>query len=62
MTRKDYERIARAIAKVRAEWDGDNYVLPAIDAMAGELAEECRQDNARFDRARFLKAAGVTRG
>lgn len=48
MTRKDYELIARAIA---ADADTSTLVQRIADALAS--------DNAAFDKARFLKAAGA---
>lgn len=65
MTRKDYVAIAAAIMAARRDiklkepheshadmWDGASLA-------AEHIAEVMAADNPRFDRARFLKAAGV---
>ena len=53
MSRKDFELIASIIR--------DLSVLPAdVRALvAGKFATELSNTNARFDRARFLRACGV---
>jgi len=63
VTRKDYVLIAAALAEAR------NYSISrsahpesyfhGCDAVAYEIANSLGKDNPRFDRARFLKAAGV---
>jgi hypothetical protein len=58
MTRKDYVLIAEALASVRNEYADApmrNTHTDCCEAVADALA----RDNARFDRARFLKACGV---
>jgi hypothetical protein len=55
MTRKDFELIAAVLNKFTAE-DG---VVVERDAMAYDLADALGADNPRFDRRRFLIAAGV---
>lgn len=65
MSRKDYEAIAAAIRvemlvaedfdEEAGTWVGRN----AIVALAERLASILAGDNPRFDRERFLKAAGV---
>ena len=50
MTRKDYQ----AVARVLAENPGEN-----CDQIAAELAKTFAEGNPRFDRDRFLRAAGV---
>lgn len=64
MTKKDYIIIARSIwrsgyikdkNKVRQEAKESMRRLIAID-----LATEMKQDNIRFDRARFMEACGLT--
>jgi len=57
MTRKDYVAIAAAIKN--APWS-DGMTEEFIEsAIANAIADVFEQDNARFDRARFLKACGV---
>jgi hypothetical protein len=55
MTRKDYQLIASVLNKFTGE-QGD---VVERDAMAYDLADALAQDNPRFDRLRFLVAAGV---
>lgn len=70
LSRKDYEDVAGALVEARPEgWaaqSGSHYVRgygegesDAIDCVAGKLADVFAADNPRFDRARFLRAAGV---
>ena len=57
MTRKDYVRLAAALHKARGYCETDNQrrgVERAVLCIAAELAA----DNPRFDRARFIAAAG----
>ena len=59
MTRKDYVLIAGAIA-----WSLDHHCDTILERhgaaeTAREIARVLEQDNPRFDRERFLKAAGV---
>jgi len=57
MTRKDYILIAAAL---KAAYDETYHTVHAgIDAAAVALADALGRDNPRFDRERFLKAAGV---
>lgn len=65
MTRKDYEAIALLIrAQQRpSKPDPDGYVAEhnnAVENAAFALSYYMEADNPRFDRARFLKACGVT--
>lgn len=61
MTRKDYEKLAAAMKHCKPESHVDpiaDYQWQAdVQAIAGVLAA----DNPRFDRKRFLAAAGVER-
>lgn len=66
MTRKDYVLIAAALKEARdmLAANGANLTrtqcsLNGADASAIELADALSRDNPRFDRERFLKAAGV---
>lgn len=62
MTRKDYVALADAFrnarrpAGVRVELSDHNR---GVDWAARNVADVLAQDNPRFDRARFLAAAGV---
>lgn len=64
MTRKDYVLIAAALftARMQVEDIGPAHraiVLRAFDEATRKLADSLGSDNPRFDRERFLKAAGV---
>lgn len=60
MTRKDYVLIAAAIKEARAVYKpGTHAESIAIETVADHIAVELGRDNQRFDRERFLKAAGV---
>lgn len=58
MTRKDYVLIAAAIKAVTEEHSADS-VVNGITWTAERIADALARDNPRFDRERFLKAAGV---
>jgi hypothetical protein len=55
MTRKDYIIIASVLKNFQS--DGGDVI--ERDAMAYDLADALAADNPRFDRLRFLVAAGV---
>ena len=55
MTRKDYVAIAEVIADAKDRFNMDG----AGQYITGRLADMLAADNPRFDRERFLKAAGV---
>jgi hypothetical protein len=57
MTHKDYVLIAAAL-KSSSE-DGAFSIDEMVRNIAHRLAESLALDNPRFDRGRFLKAAGV---
>jgi len=57
MTRKDYVMIAQTISNM--DECIDSYSLRVL---AEAFAIELKEDNARFDRARFLTACGVKEG
>lgn len=63
MTRKDYIRIAAALnGRTKHNATDETYREgwhAATSACAHALADTLAQDNPRFDRERFLKAAGV---
>lgn len=56
MTRKDYILIAAAIASMPTHAPA---LRTARESAARVLADALAADNPRFDRGRFLKAAGV---
>jgi hypothetical protein len=60
VTRKDYVLLAEAlkIPKIPPALNERQYALGRIDA-ALHVADALARDNPRFDRERFLKAAGV---
>lgn len=68
MTRKDYELIARVVSQVEpnvtvTRYCGDDVDRPHVtmrDRLAHAFADELAAENPRFDRARFLKACGVS--
>ena len=61
MTRKDYILIAGALKAARSSDTLPNLAIyhNGIDNAAHQLADALGRDNPRFDRERFLKAAGV---
>lgn len=65
MTRKDYQAIAEAIAKVRADRRAPNGgMLPqevrhVIEEIEDALAEVFAKDNPRFDASKFIGACGL---
>lgn len=65
MTRKDYQAIANAIAKVRADRKAPNGgLLPlevrhTIEEIEDALVLVFESENPRFDRARFLSACNL---
>jgi len=61
MTRKDYVLIAAALREARSNYSLPNVAIyhNGIDNAAHRLADALGRDNPRFDRERFLDAAGV---
>lgn len=65
MTRKDYIKIARAIANTpdgyawRLE-EQKTAVSIALRGLTYQIADILAEDNPRFDRARFVEACGIT--
>lgn len=55
MTRKDYVAIASAISAVRPYSNSPEF-QSAIDMVTGALSQVMIEDNARFDRQRFIAA------
>lgn len=54
MTRKDYQRIARALRTLR---DPTNATLQGVvDVVAASIARELEADNPRFSKQRFIEA------
>jgi hypothetical protein len=62
MTKKDYTRIARAIAKTRAYYakyyGEESSILEIVEDVAIEIGKELSADNPRFYPAQFMKACG----
>lgn len=58
MTRRDYIVIAKAIANAREECEQQS-ADAALDQVAENLADALAEESDRFDRERFLKAAGA---
>ena len=58
MSRKDYNKVAEilATANINADHEAATNTLMNV---ASDLALYFKQDNARFDRSRFLTACGV---
>ena len=59
MTRKDYELIASVLADLNADFNNGGDDTISLQLVATELAETLAAENPRFDRERFLIAAGV---
>ena len=64
MTRKDYIALADALRKARRDntrppRNGLSEHNRGVDWAARNIADELARDNPRFDRQRFLEAAGV---
>lgn len=63
MTRKDYELIAQLIRDQLDAASNDSakeHAHAYLGALAKDMAHEFAANNPRFDRARFLKACGVS--
>lgn len=58
MTKKDYERIAAALAASKMDRPTDAQIVQHRFSCA-RIADALAADNTRFDRARFLAACGV---
>lgn len=59
MTRKDYIAIAKMIHATINSFDNGDRAEIGAEMAARNIADVMQQDNARFDRARFLKACGI---
>jgi hypothetical protein len=59
MTRKDYVAIAAAIRRIMDSNGRNDVEKGAVSDAAHYIADAMRDDNARFDRARFLEACGI---
>jgi hypothetical protein len=67
MTRKDYIRFAAMLKDARINLLSEDYFQPgykhtwnkSINLVISRTADIFAADNARFDRAKFLKACGV---
>jgi len=58
MSKKHYEQLAKILKSGRAGHTPP-IVAERIGKMANEIADMLAADNSRFDRERFLNAAGV---
>lgn len=58
MTKKDFEAFARIIRSEYADAQELETKL-VIERITRRWADVCANDNARFDRARFLAACGI---
>lgn len=62
MTRKDYVLIAAALASAQPDpyADGARFLERQHKRDCEDIADALASDNPRFDRARFLRACGIT--
>jgi len=61
MTRKDFEAIAATLLQTKPlHAEGKNGIALQWRTTVSAFADMCSGQNPRFDRARFLKACGVT--
>jgi hypothetical protein len=58
-TRRHYTAIADAIDGERARFNDEGACRFGVECVAEALAALFTEDNARFDRARFLSACGI---
>lgn len=58
MSRKDYVAIAAAFKQQVGDWPANGTHWHSLKAVAEAVADAMKQDNSRFDRARFLAACG----
>ena len=58
MTRKDYEAIASVVSYVGDMHQHEQEKYSVVAMLAEGLADTLAEDNARFDRSRFLEACG----
>jgi hypothetical protein len=58
MSRKDYVAIAAAISATKEDYTEILGALPALKTATKRIAEAFASDNPRFDRDRFMDAAG----
>lgn len=59
MTRKTYELFAEVLASQRAVNADNPIAVHAVDGVTKSLTDIFAQDNPRFDRDRFYRAAGI---
>lgn len=60
MSRKDYQAVAKVLREEREDWGSEGSVQLALSYVASRLAGVFADDNARFDRDKFLAAAGAS--
>lgn len=58
-TRKLYSEVAEVLATMRRDHSLNNAVLWAVTEFTTKLADTFASDNPRFDRQKFLRAAGL---
>jgi hypothetical protein len=60
MTRKDYEKFAAMLKDVRSmyTYKPNDTFNPTLEVICEQTANIFAEDNPRFDRERFLEAAG----
>ena len=60
MTRKDYIKFAALLASYKADPHSDNVTpVEVAEFLTLRIADLFAEDNERFDRARFVEAAGL---
>jgi len=63
MTKKHFKAIAEILRVHRLnaqnDYDYDHTVQNTVNEIAGDLADYFKSQNPRFDRTRFLQAAGI---
>jgi hypothetical protein len=60
MTRKDYELIAGVFLDLSSDFCNGGEDTISLSLVASELSKALATENPRFDRARFIKACGVS--
>ena len=59
MTRKDYIKIAEALASANRAFEPNGSCQTAVAVATDRLADMLEADNPRFDRAAFYAAVGI---
>lgn len=58
MTRQDYELIAKVLKAGRSLWGKEPIAAHTLDYITGCFANKLAEENPKFNRDRFMKAAG----